>query len=115
MSEEENGKGNNIQKLDPKIEAIKEIIFGENIKEYEHEFQKLSAEIEKHKNELEQKLKEVKQETNSLFEESNKLFTTKIAELDKETGKRIEQLLKDKLDKSTYANLLIKMAKDITS
>ncbi len=114
MSEEENNK-DVIKKVDPKIEAIKEIIFGENIKEYEYEFQKLSAEIEKHKNKLEQKLKEVKLETKSLIEESNKLFSTKIAELDKETGKRIEQLLKDKLDKSTYANLLIKLAKDIAS
>ncbi|MCF6352710.1 MAG: hypothetical protein L3J06_06850 [Cyclobacteriaceae bacterium] len=113
MSKEENNKNNNIQKVDPKIEAIKEIIFGENIKEYENEFQKLSEKIENHKNELEQKLDKVRQETKSLIEESTKLFSSKIEALDKETSNKIEQILKNKLDKSTYANLLIKMANDI--
>lgn len=101
--------------VDPKIEAIKEIIFGENIKEYESEFKKLSELINKHKNDLEKKFNEYRQETRALIEQSNEEFSSRLEELKKDTSHKINELNKAKLNRQTFGDLLKKLGDEIKS
>ncbi len=99
--------------VDPKIEAIKEIIFGENIKEYESEFKKLSDIIDKQKKDLEEKLSEFKKEANTMLAEASKNFESQIAELKKEFTEETTNLSNSKLDRKTFGNALKKLGDDI--
>ena len=45
-----------------KLQAIKEIIFGENIKEYDYEFKKIRELVQKHREDLESQLAATKKD-----------------------------------------------------
>ncbi len=99
--------------VDPKIEAIKEIIFGENIKEYESEFKKLSEVISKHKSDLDQKLNEFRKEANTLIEKANEDFSLQLDDLKKNTTQKINELNKAKLNRQKFGDLLKKLGEEI--
>ncbi len=101
--------------VDPKIEAIKEIIFGDNIKEYESEFKKLSDIIDKQRQELEGKLNNFKQETNDMLAQASKEFDTRLNELKKDFANEIDNLAKSKLDRKTFGHALKNLGEDISS
>ncbi len=101
--------------VDPKIEAIKEIIFGDNIKEYESEFKKLSDIIDKQKLELEGKLNEFRQEAGSLLAQASKDFDTQLSELRNDLSQKIADLAEAKLDRKTFADALKSLADKIVS
>ena len=64
MAKNDNPTNNitNANDLTSKIDAIKQLIFGENIQEYNHEFEAVKKDILNKKKELEQLLEEVKAE-----------------------------------------------------
>ncbi len=99
--------------VDPKIEAIKEIIFGENIKEYESEFKKLSEAIVQHKNELELKLDQFRAEAKTLIDQSNEAFSVQLEDLRKDTTHKIDELNEAKLNRHMFGDLLKKLGEEI--
>ncbi len=100
-------------RIDPKIEAIKEIIFGENIKEYEDEFKKITELIRNHKKELEKKLEEFRAEAIAKINDSNKDFSDRLEEISKNTEEGLKELDNAKISRNSLGELLLQMAKSI--
>ena len=75
---------------DPKIEAIKEIIFGENIKEINHEFEEIKALLQEHRRALDERMSQVQQE----LEKS-------IRQLHQDTEKEMQAMKEDTLNRLT--------------
>ncbi len=100
---------NNIHKLD----AIKEIIFGENIKEYDKEFKKLKDQISKQKEEFHLMAKTMKKELQDLMKETDRVSKTQIEDLRKEMIAKIGQLETSKTSKELLADMLIEVGKNL--
>ena len=79
------------QDRDPKIEAIKEIIFGDNIKEINHEFEEVKALLQEHRRALEERMSQVRQE----LEKS-------IDQLHQDTQKEMQAMKEDTLERLTH-------------
>ena len=76
---------------DPKIEAIKEIIFGDNIKEINHEFEEVKAMVQAHRQALDERMTQVRQEL-----EKN------IQQLQQNTEKEMQAMKEDTLKRLTH-------------
>lgn len=100
MSTEENNE--NEMMSNSKLDAIKEIIFGENIKAYDTEFKQLKDEIKDQGEAIENELSAVKKD---LAQAKNDL-EKQIEQLRKEIGKLNEV----KSDRKTLAKLLRNVA-----
>ncbi len=101
---------NNNTSIDPKLAAIKEIIFGDNIKEYDKEFTHLRELIEHQRKEFDDAVKAVKKNFFNSFEELKKDLKTDIKLLEKETIKTLQKVDRENaLDK----NRIGKMFEDI--
>ncbi|HHL52142.1 MAG TPA: hypothetical protein ENJ39_02095 [Flammeovirgaceae bacterium] len=105
--------GNASGNVDPKIAAIREIIFGDNIKEFEKEFKKLNNIIDAYKDELEKKLAAFKEQAESLIASTNQEFDNKINELRAELNKRLDELANEKLDRKSFGSALQKLGDEI--
>jgi len=100
---------NNLHKLD----AIKEIIFGENIKEYDSEFKKLKEEITKQREEARTMVKAMKKEIQVLIKDSDQDFKAQIEELKKEISLKIGQIESSKASKDLLAETFIELGKKL--
>ncbi|MFC1569864.1 hypothetical protein ACFL4L_06480 [bacterium] len=106
------------------IDQIRNLIFGEQIQDYERRFQELLKKFEllkkslqTHKNDLDEQLKEFEQKFNQLLIDHQNTFQKdlkKQAQTMKQEIQLIEerqsQLTEDKLDRNQLADLLINLA-----
>jgi len=99
--------------LDSKLDAIKEIIFGEQIKEYNAEFNKVDSEIAQLKNNLEAQINTLEQSWNQKLLEQQKNFDNQLASLKTDTLKAIEKLDDNKLDKKVFIELFQNVVKGV--
>ncbi|TRX52384.1 hypothetical protein FNH22_21980 [Fulvivirga sp. M361] len=95
--------------VDKKLDAIKEIIFGDNIKAYESEFKQLKDHINK-----------LQESNQKMWEEANQKHETDLQNLKNDVGASIKDLMNaiDKLTESTTAKadlsaLLIELAEKL--
>ncbi len=91
--------------LDSKLDAIKEIIFGEQIKEYNAEFNKVDSEINKLKDSLESQINKLEELFNTKLTDQQKSFDEQLAKLKEDTLKAVEKLDENKLDKKVFVEL----------
>ncbi|MFD0861118.1 fructose 1,6-bisphosphatase [Sungkyunkwania multivorans] len=101
--------------IDPssKIEAIKNLIFGENIQEYNTEFDKIKQDIQEKKEELNAIINDVRAE---LFQNIDNLSTDlniRITELENSLQERTDELQDKKVDRALLGDLLIKLGENI--
>ncbi|MEL7002306.1 MAG: hypothetical protein AAFN93_06175 [Bacteroidota bacterium] len=96
MSTEENNDNEMVP--NSKLDAIKEIIFGENIKEYDYEFKQLKVDIKAQREAIEEEVNQVRLDLKQAKSELDK----EIAGLKKD----IEKLNDIKSDRKTLAKLL---------
>ncbi|MDN5204477.1 hypothetical protein QQ008_23995 [Fulvivirgaceae bacterium BMA10] len=94
------------ESIDPRIDAIKEIIFGENIKEYEAEFKKLRQYVDEQRDILENAVDSLRSDAERLLEELRNDFDETIASLKDDMHKEITTLNKDKADRKRLGDLL---------
>lgn len=97
-----------------KIEAIKELIFGENIQEYDYEFESIKADILKKKNELEALIDTTKRELLQSLDSINTDVNIRITELDDKVNEQNDTLNDKKLDRQLLGDLLIKLGEKIS-
>ena len=96
-----------------KIEAIKELIFGDTINEYDSEFQALKKDLLRKKKELESLIQEVRTDLDKTIETLGTDVQTKLNALEKDLEKRSDKLNSAKVDKKILGNLLIKLGEKI--
>ncbi len=104
------------QHVDPKLAAIKEIIFGENIKEYDKEFKAIHDMMEKQEQNLQSKIDGVKADLEKLIDGMQTNLSDQLSSLKEETNNKIQSLSQEKSDeKNALAEMLIEMGNKIKS
>jgi len=118
-----NNKNGALNDSATRVEAIKDLIFGENMKEYELRFNKLADELEQTKIELNEKIallsKESVDNVNMLMTSLSKEIDTNFSSLQSEIDKfsnvhgELEKLNSKKVDKTALGNLLINVGEKL--
>ncbi|MDY8136966.1 fructose 1,6-bisphosphatase [Aquimarina sp. 2201CG5-10] len=96
-----------------KIEAIKNLIFGENIEAYNSEFEKVKKDIASKKRELEDFIDETRISLNQSIDNLSTDVNIRITELEDNLADKAEELDAKKVDKKTLGDLLIAMGEKI--
>ncbi len=97
-----------------KIDAIKELIFGENMEAYESEFKTLKTEIEKQKKELEELLYQVRKELLQNMDNLNTDLNIRITYFEDTLKNFTPEQDHTKMDKKTLGEMLIKLGERIS-
>lgn len=101
---------------DPKLAAIKEIIFGENIKEYDSEFKNLHKSIDKQNEELLNKLASLKSDLDKVINEMKENFSKQIIALKEDTAEKFNQLRAERIEgDKALGDMLIEVGKKLKS
>lgn len=100
---------------DPKIEAIKDIIFGDTIKEIEKEFDDTQSLIEQHKVAVEQQLSALKGTMNEMVKELRQDLDKHVATLKEEMTQKFGELQNSSADRSALGKMLEDIGKKLQS
>ncbi|MCG8319548.1 MAG: hypothetical protein MI921_08615 [Cytophagales bacterium] len=107
---------NNTGTEDPKLAAIKEIIFGENIKEYDKEFRSLHHQMDEQRKDLQAKIDRLKEDLNNLITETKDDFSNQLGTLRQEAFDRLTRLTEEKnQEKQSLDEMLIEVGKKLKS
>ncbi len=104
---------NGIVDASSKIETIKNLIFGENIKAYDSEFETLKKDLETKREELKSYIEEVHQELNALVDNLSTDLNIRLTALEDKFNDRADELDEVKVDRSLLGDLLVKMGENI--
>ncbi len=96
-----------------RIEAIKNLIFGENIQQIDIEFQTIRNEIDKKKEELESYIAQVNKELSQTLDNLETDLNIRITELDNKTNENVAMLNHKKMDRKILGDFLINMGENI--
>lgn len=95
---------------DPKIDAIKEIIFGQNMKEYDQQFDHVENKIDKNRAELDKQHDETREELLDNIKELREEMENRLSDLNLALSNEIDKLAEHKVDRNSLASLLEAMA-----
>ncbi len=98
-----------------KIEAIKNLIFGENIEQYDSEFDTLKKDLDTKKKALEAYIDEVREELMQSIDSLSTDVNIRITDLEDSLNARAEALSEEKLDRKELGKLLISLGEKISS
>ena len=96
-----------------KLELIKNLIFGENIQEYESEFETLKADIQKKKKALEDLIEAVRTDLRMSIDDVSTDINIRITELEDKLESQFEEVQKDQIQKKELGDLLIELGERI--
>ena len=97
-----------------KIEAIKNLIFGENIQQYDSEFHALKRDLQKKKDQLDKYIDEVRAELMQSIDSLSTDVNIRITDLEDSLNDRTEQLAEDKVGKKELGKLLINLGEKLS-
>ncbi len=98
-----------------KIEVIKNLIFGENIAEYNSEFDTLKKEIDSKRNELKSYIDEAREELMSSIDNLSTDINIRITDLENALEDKADKLDEQKVDRKLLGDLLISLGEKIAS
>ena len=96
-----------------KIGLIKDLIFGEDIKAYDAEFEALKQDILQKKRVLEELVEEVKTDLNTAIDSVATDVNIRITELEDKLEGRIDDVETSKIDKKALSQLLIDLGEKV--
>lgn len=97
-----------------KIETIRNLIFGENIAEYNSEFEALKSDIHKKKKILEDLVEEVRQDLKTAIDNVATDVNIRITELEDKLDERVEKLETKSVDRATLGKLLVDLGEKVS-
>ena len=98
-----------------KIEAIKNLIFGENIEQYENQFDTMRKEIKVKKEKLESYIDEVRNELMQSIDSLSTDVNIRITDLEDSLQAKTEALTEEKLDRKELGKLLKSLGEKLSS
>lgn len=101
----EEKKGNNGMQ-DPKLDAIKQIIFGENMVEYDQKFTDVLNQLNEAKQQLESQIKDTEAEINKVIAAFKKDFENRSSKIESTLEKEITRLDDKKTDRKALGKML---------
>lgn len=99
---------------DPKIEAVKQLIFGENMQQYDSEFNDIKALIKKSRTDIENELNETRESLNAMINDLRNDMNKKVTQLRTELDETSAELDDKKLNRKLLGALLQEMGKQIS-
>ena len=114
MEKKTNTKNNIPEESASKIEAIKNLIFGENISEYNSEFEAIKKDIQKKKAALEDLINITRNELNEAIDNLSTDLNIRITEVEDSFNNKLDDLEEKKLDRKLLGDLLIKLGNKIS-
>lgn len=96
-----------------KIDAIKDILFGENIQNYDKAFDEVKNDIISKKKELIEIISDTRSELDTTIDNLATDLNIRITELEDSMSSKIEGLNDTKVDKSLLGDLFIKLGKQL--
>lgn len=81
--------------LDPKMEAVKQLIFGENMQQYDSEFNEIKALIKKTRTDVENEINDTRDALTKLINQTKETLTNDISDLRSDMNKKVTQLRSD--------------------
>ena len=103
------------QETESKIEAIKNLIFGDNIQAYDSEFETLKQDILDKKKILEDLIEEVSTDLRKSIDDVSTDVNIRITDLEKSLEGKIEDLDSKSVDKDLLGKLLINLGEKVSS
>lgn len=104
----------NVSDPSSKIEAIKNLIFGENIQEYNSEFDTIKQDILDKKKEIENLIEEVRSELIQNIDNLSTDLNIRITELEASLQEKTANLDEAKVDRRLLGDLLVNLGKKIS-
>ncbi len=98
-----------------KIEVIKNLIFGENIAEYNSEFETLKKDIDSKRKELHNYINETREELMSSIDNLSTDINIRITDLENALEDKADKLDDQKVDRKLLGDLLISLGEKIAS
>lgn len=98
-----------------KIDAIKQLIFGENMAEYSQEFDTLKKELATRRQELSDFIDDTRKELMGAVDNLSTDLNIRISDLEDSLNEKAETLENKKMDRGQLGDLLIKMGEKIKS
>jgi len=97
-----------------KIEAIKNLIFGENIAAYNSEFENVKKDIDSKKKDLEDYIESTRKELMQTIDNLSTDVNIRITELEDSLTHKAEELDHKKMDRKILGDLLISLGEKIS-
>lgn len=98
-----------------KIEAIKNLIFGDNIQAYDSEFELLKQDILNKKKVLEELIEDVGADLRTAIDNVSTDVNIRITELEDNLESKIEDISADSVNKKILGKLLIELGEKVSS
>ena len=98
-----------------KLEAIKNLIFGENIQQYDSEFEALKKDIDAKREALQNYVDETRDELMKSIDSLSTDVNIRITELENTLDDKADALDEKKLDRKLFGDLLIKLGEKISN
>lgn len=110
--------------VDPKMEAVKQLIFGENMQQYDSEFNDIKALIKKTRTDVENEINDTRDALTKLINQTKETLTNDISDLRSDMNKKVTQLRSDmddsvadlderKVNRKLLGSMLQEMGKQI--
>ena len=96
-----------------RLEAIKNLIFGENIQQIDAEFDSIKNHIEKRKEEIEALIEETHKELSITIDNLSTDLNIRITELEDKVNDKTDELNYKKVDRNLLGSLLVTMGEKI--
>lgn len=96
-----------------KIEAIKNLIFGENIQEYNNEFDALKSDIDKKRSEMLDYVDDARKEIMSAVDNISTDVNIRISDLEEALNDKVEYLERRNVSREDLGDILINIGKNI--
>jgi tRNA U34 5-carboxymethylaminomethyl modifying GTPase MnmE/TrmE len=96
-----------------RIEAIKQLIFGENIQQIDSDFQQVRDELDKKKQELEYYIALVNKQLTEAMDNLETDINIRITELERSTTQHMDGLQHTKTDRKQLGELLVSLGEKI--
>lgn len=96
-----------------KLEAVRDLLFGQNVKEYRDEFKELKDLITSNRKEIDQSAADFKSDVLEKLEKLDDKINKKIDDTSQEIKDKLSALADDKADRKKIANLLSDMARQL--
>jgi len=96
--------------IDSRIAAVRDLIFGENIQQYNSEFEEVYQKLDKLREDTERNLSEAVEEIQNSIADLERLMENKLEDLRQDLNKGLDQLDDSKADRRKLGQALEKIA-----
>ncbi len=98
---------------DPKIEAVKQLIFGENMQKYDSEFNEVKALIKKTRTELENEINDTREALTKMLSDLRSDTTKKMTQLRSDMDDAVQDLDERKVNRKLLGAMLQEVGQKI--